>query len=461
MSEQHLPEAQPHVPHDAVTPELVEAVVAAVQARRPDVVRNLVGDLTPSDMAWVLEQLSEEERQPLLDLLKTDLDPEVLVELDDAVRDQVIEQMAPETLAAAAAELDSDDAVDLISDLDEKELEQVLAAMPAADRAEIEQALTYDEGTAGRLMQRELVSVPQSWSVGEVIDYLRESADELPEDFYDVVVVDDARKPVGTVALGKLVRTKRPIRVAEIMDGDPYVLPVDRKQEEVAHLFRDENLVSAPVVDAEGKLVGIITVDDVVDVIDEEAEKDIMGLAGAGEADIYSDVKQTVRSRLPWLGVNLITALIASSVIALFQDEIKVIVALAVLAPIVASMGGNAGTQTLAVAVRALATQELTARNALRFIGKEIVVGSLNGVVLALIVGTIAWVWFGEWRIGAIIATAIVANLTAACFSGTVIPLSLNRLKVDPAVSSGVFLTTVTDVLGFFVFLGLAAIFLI
>ncbi len=444
----------------SVTPELVEAVVAAVEAQRPDVVRSLVGDLTPSDMAWVLEQLSEEERQPLLDLLKTDLDPEVLVELDDSVRDSVIEQMDPETLAAAAAELDSDDAVDIIGDLDEKEREQVLAAMPAEDRAEIEQALAYAEDTAGRLMQRELVAVPQTWSVGEVIDYLRESTDDLPEDFYDVIVVDADRKPVGTVALGTLVRTKRPVPVADIMERDPYTLSVETTQEDIAHLFRDENLVSAPVIDAEGKLVGVITVDDVVDVIDEEAEKDIMGLAGAGQADVYSDVKHTVRARLPWLGVNLFTAVIASSVIALFEDEIRMIVALAILAPIVASLGGNAGTQTLAVAVRALATQELTARNALRFVGKEIVVGSLNGLSLALVMGCVAWVWFDEWRIGAIIGAAIIVNLVFACLSGTVIPLGLNRLKIDPAVSSGVFLSTVTDVLGFFAFLGLAALFL-
>jgi magnesium transporter len=460
MSEQQQ-EAEAPAPRNVMTSELVGAVMAAVHARRPDIVRSLTGDLTPSDMAWLLEQLSEEEREPLLDLLQSELDPEVLVELDDSVRDSVIEQMGPANVAAAAAELDSDDAVDLIGDMDEEEREQVLAAMPAEDRAEIEQGLAYEEDTAGRLMQRELVAVPQNWSVGEVIDYLRESTDDLPEDFYDVIVIDGGRKPVGTVALGTLVRTKRPVAVADIMQADPYILPVDTSQEEVAHLFRDENLVSAPVVDSEGKLVGVITVDDVVDIIDEEAEKDIMGLAGAGQADIYSDVKETVRARLPWLGVNLITALIASSVIALFQDEIKLVVALAVLAPIVASMGGNAGTQTLAVAVRALATQELTARNAARFIGKEVVVGSLNGVALALVVGGIAWLWFGEWRIGAIIGAAIVANLIAACFSGTVIPLSLNRMKIDPAVSSGVFLTTVTDVLGFFVFLGLAAIFLI
>ncbi|MGE3907089.1 MAG: magnesium transporter, partial [Reyranellaceae bacterium] len=439
-----------------VTPELVEAVAVAMREGRSREVRELVGPLSPPDMAWVLEQLSEEERQRLLDLVNTDLDPEVLVELDESVRDSVIEHLGHESVAAAAAELDSDDAVDIIGDLDEADREQVLAAMPAEDRAEIEQALAYDEDTAGRMMQRELVAVPQKWSVGEVIDYLRESADELPEDFYDVIVVDDDNRPVGTVALGTLVRTKRPVLVADIMQRDLYTLPVDTTQEEVAHLFRDQNLISAPVVDAAGKLVGMITVDDVVDVIDEEAEKDIMGLAGAGEADIYSDVKETVRARLPWLGVNLITALISSTVIALFEDEIKVIVALAILAPIVASMGGNAGTQTLAVAVRALATQELTARNALRFIGKEVVVGSLNGIALAAVVGSVAWVWFGEWRIGAIIGAAVVANLVAACFSGTVIPLTLNRMKVDPAVSSGVFLTTVTDVVGFFAFLGLA-----
>lgn len=461
MSERHVDsEAEAPVTLNPVTPELVEAVVAALHEQQPAEVRRLVDGLSPSDMAWVLEQVSEEERDQLLGLLQSDLDPEVLVELDDEVRDSVIEQLSPENLAAAAAEMDSDDAVELIAELDDEEREQVLAAMPAEDRAEIEQALAYDEDTAGRLMQRELVAVPQTWSVGEVIDYLRES-DDLPEDFYDIIVVDETRKPVGTVALGTLVRTKRHVRIADIMEHDPYILPVTTPQEEVAHLFRDQNLVSAPVVDTDGRLVGVITVDDVLDVIDEEAEKDMLGLAGAGEADIYSDVKRTVRARLPWLAVNLLTALLASSVIALFQDEIKVVVALAVLAPIVASMGGNAGTQTLAVAVRALATQELTARNALRFIGKEVVVGSLNGVALALVVGLVAWGWFGEWRIGAIIGAAIVANLMAACFSGTVIPLSLNRMKIDPAVASGVFLTTVTDVLGFFAFLGLAAVFLI
>ena len=443
-----------------VTPELVEAIVVAMRESRAADVRRLVSDLTPPDMAWVLEQISESERESLLDILQTDLDPEVLVELDDSVRESVIEHIGPTNLAVAAAELDSDDAVDIIGDLPEDERRQVLAALPAEERAEIEQALAYDEDSAGRLMQRELVAVPQHWNVGEIIDYLRESADELPEDFYDVFVVDEHNRPLGKVALGTLVRTKRPVPVADIMDRDLRTVPVNAPQEEVAHLFRDQNLVSAPVVDGTGRLLGVITVDDVVDVIDEEAERDMLGLAGVAEADIYADVRHTVRARLPWLGVNLVTALISSSVIALFQDEIQVVVALAVLAPIVASMGGNAGTQTLAVAVRALATSELTPRNALRFIGREAMVGTLNGVAVALVVGTVAWVWFGEWRIGAIIGAAIVINLVAACLSGTVIPLSLNRLKIDPAVSSGVFLTTVTDVLGFFAFLGLAAIFL-
>ena len=250
-----------------VTPELVESIAVAMREGRAYDVRHLVGPLTPPDMAWVLEQLSEEERQNLLDLIKTDLDPEVLVELDESVRDSVIEHLGHKNVALAAAELDSDDAVDIIGDLDEADREQVLAAMPAEDRAEIEQALSYDEDTAGRMMQRELVAVPQKWSVGEVIDYLRESADELPEDFYDVIVVDDENRPVGTVALGTLVRTKRPVLVADIKDANLRTLPVSTAQEEVAHLFRDHNLVSAPVIDADGKLVGVITVDDVVDVI--------------------------------------------------------------------------------------------------------------------------------------------------------------------------------------------------
>lgn len=443
-----------------VTPEMIHEIMEAVRAGRGDIARDLVERLSPAGAAHVLEQISAEERRELVQLIDLKLDPEALIELDEEVRGDVIQSMAPRDIAAIASELDSDDAADIIGDLDEAERRAVLAQMPAEERANVEASLSYEEGTAGRLMQHELAKVPEGWTVGEIIDYFRESATDLPEDFYDVFVVDEANRPVGVVALGSLVRTKRPTPVAELMERDIRILPVTAPQDEIAHLFRDENLISCPVVDPQGRLVGVITVDDVVDMIDEEAEKDLLGMAGVSEVDIFADVRRTAASRFAWLFVNLLTALLASSVIGLFETEIAKVVALAVLAPIVASMGGNAGTQTLAVAVRALAMNELTVTNALRFIGKELLVGTFNGILFALITGMVAALWFADWRIGAIIGAALVVNLLAAATAGTLIPLTLERLGVDPAVASVVFLTTVTDVIGFFSFLGLATLFL-
>ena len=443
-----------------VTPELIEVVLKAVRENRSADVSEIVGRLSPADIAHILEQISSEERRVLVSLLGLTMDPEALIELDDDVRDDVIQSMATKDIAAMASELESDDAADIIGDLDADDRAEVLAQMPAEERANVEQSLSYDEGTAGRLMQLELAKVPQSWTVGETIDYFRESADELPEDFYDVFVVDADNRPVGVVALDRLVRSKRPLGVAEIMGRDIRTVAVTVPQDEVAHLFRDENLVSCPVVDDQGRLVGVITVDDVVDIIDEEAEKDLLSMAGVSEVDIFADVRRTATARFGWLFVNLLTALIASSVIGLFETEIIKVVALAVLAPIVASMGGNAGTQTLTVAVRALAMKELTVTNALRFIGKELIVGTFNGILFALVTGMVAALWFADWRIGAIIGAALIVNLLAASLAGTLIPLTLERLRIDPAVASVVFLTTVTDVVGFFAFLGLAALFL-
>jgi magnesium transporter len=447
---------KPHL----VSPEKISEIVAAVSDGRVEELRALVAPLSAADIAHVLEQISSDERRALVGLIGLQLDPEALIELDEDVREDVIQSLAPKQIAALATELASDDAADIIGDLDEQERAEVLAQMPAEERANVEESLSYADGTAGRLMQHEVAKVPQLWTVGEIIDYFRETTDELPEDIYDVFVVDGEDRPVGVVALGSLVRNKRPTHVSEIMERDIPTVQVTAPQDEVAHLFRDENLVSCPVVDDRGRLVGVITVDDVVDVIDEEAEKDLLGMAGVSEVDIFADVRRTATARFGWLFVNLLTALLASSVIGLFETEIAKVVALAVLAPIVASMGGNAGTQTLAVAVRALAMNELTVTNALRFVGKELLVGSFNGVLFALITGMVAALWFADWRIGAIIGAALVVNLLSAALAGTLIPLGMEKMRIDPAVASVVFLTTVTDVVGFFSFLGLAALFL-
>jgi magnesium transporter len=320
--------------------------------------------------------------------------------------------------------------------------------------------LSYPEESAGRLMQRETVAVPSAWTVGETIDYMRESED-LPDDFYDLFIVNPKHLPIGAIPLSRVLRSRRPVRLTEIMDTDLHLLPIAMDQEDVAYQFRQYGLVSAPVVDEAGRLVGVITVDDVVHVIDEEAEDDLMKLGGVTETDLYSAALDTAKARFSWLVVNLLTAILASVVIGLFQDSIKKAVALAVLMPIVASMGGNAGTQTLTVAVRSLAMKDLTAANALRFVGKELLVGSFNGLTFAVLTGMVAWLWFDSPGLGLLMATAMIVNLLVASLSGTLIPLGLERLGVDPAIASSVFLTTVTDVVGFFAFLGLAALFLL
>ncbi|MEE8622288.1 MAG: magnesium transporter, partial [Alphaproteobacteria bacterium] len=328
----------------------------------------------------------------------------------------------------------------------------------------LEEGLSWPEDSAGRLMQSELVAVPSFWTVGETIDFLRQAAErdseELPEEFYDIFVVDPKHKPVGTIPLSRLLRTKRPVKLSDLMMPDMRLVPVEMDQEAVAFLFRRYDLASAPVVDEAGRLVGVITVDDVLDVIDEEAEEDIMRLGGVVETDLYRAVLDTTKSRFSWLVVNLATAIVASIVIGFFEVTIRQIVALAVLMPIVASMGGNAGTQTLTVAVRALAMKELTASNTLRAVGKEVLVGGFNGVLFAVLMGIVAWLWFASPAIGLVIAAAMVINLLVAGLAGVAIPLGLERTGVDPAVASGVVLTTVTDVVGFLAFLGLAALFL-
>lgn len=445
---------------DEVTPERVRRVEEALAGERSDEAKRLLEELSAVGQAAVLEQVSEPERDALVALLKRDLDPEVLTELDDDVRDDVLEQLDSKDIAAAASQLETDDAASLLEDLPEDERREVLAEIPAEERAEIEKALAYPEDSAGRMMQRSLVKVPQSWTVGQVIDYCREAGD-LPEDVYDLFVVDRSGRLKGSVPLGRMLRSKRPVPIIDIVDPDIPSVPATADQAEVAHLFRDQNLVSCPVVDDKGRLLGVIMVDDVVDVIDEEAEEDLLKMGGVGHDDMHANTVRTVRLRGVWLAVNLFTAVVASLVIGQFEGAIEKIVALAVLMPIVASMGGNAGTQTVTVAVRALAMGELTPANALRFIGKEIAVGGLNGLIFALIMGAAVVLWYQDWRLGAVIGAAMICNLVAAALAGTLIPIGLQKFGVDPAVSSTVFLTTVTDVIGFLAFLGLATLFLL
>jgi len=442
-------------------PEFVAQVHDALEAEDDVNVLELVEPLHYADIADLIENLGGEDRARFVRATKGSFNAEVLPELDDAVRAEVIEELGFEDFAACLREVDSDDAVYLAGQIeDEEERAAVLTKLPSELRAVIEQALALPEYCAGRLMQRELVAVPSYWTVGETIDYLRSGA-RLPDDFYQIFIVDPRHRPVGNVRLSALLRSRRPVRLNQIMDPKTTEIPITMDQEEVAFLFRQKDLLSAPVVDASGRLVGRVTVDDVVDVIDEEAEDDMFRLAGLSERDLFSAVVDTVKARSTWLVLNLGTAILASAVIGVFETTLQAVVALAVLMPIVASMGGNAGTQTLTIAVRALATKELTPANAMRIVGKEAVVGLINGLVFAVLTGAVSWLWFRDMGIGLVIGAAMVINMLAAALAGIAIPLALDRLKVDPAVSSGVFLTTVTDVVGFFAFLGLAATFIL
>ena len=445
--------------------ETEERIVAALAANDETAVWALIADLHYTDIADLVERLHDEDRSRLLTIMGPEFDGDVLIELDETVRDQVIDEVGLETVAQAVTQLESDDAVEIIEELEEHEQQQVLNAISDEDRALIEESLSFPEDSAGRLMQRELVTAPTFWDVGNTIDFLRRNADSddnpLPDHFYVVYVVDPAHRPVGMVWLDKLLRTGRSVTVTEVMEPDMKVIPVMSDQEDVAFLFRQRDLVSAPVVDNGGRLIGAITIDDIVDVIDEEHEEDIMRMGGVRGDDLYNAVLDTTRARFSWLLVNLLTAIVASIVIGLFDATIDQIVALAILMPIVASMGGNAGTQTLTVAVRALAMKDLTATNAARLVGKEILVGFANGLVFALLAGGVTWFWFENPMLGAVIAIAMVVNLLVAGLAGTVIPLVLDRNGIDPAIASSVFLTTITDVVGFFVFLGLAALILL
>ena len=416
--------------------------------------------LHAADIADLLEQISESERGKVLEAWSGGVDGEVLSELDEALREEVIDSLEPEELADALRELESDDVVDLIEDLDDPQQEAVLDALEDVERVAVEQALSYPEDSAGRLMQREVVMGAEHWTVGEAIDYLRAS-DNLPEQFYHMILVDPRTRPVGYVTLGRLLGSRRETKLKAIAEDSFRTIPVTQDEEEVAYAFNQYHLISAPVVNEDERLVGVITIDDAMAVLDEEHEEDILRLAGVGEGSLSDKVIETTKRRFPWLFVNLVTAILASLVIAQFEATISQLVALAVLMPIVASMGGNAGTQSLTVAVRAIATKDLTGKNVWRVIRREALVGLVNGLIFAVVMGAVGVAWFGTPLLGVVIAVAMVVNLVVAGLAGVMVPVWLERLGVDPALASGAFVTTVTDVVGFFAFLGLAAVMLV
>jgi magnesium transporter len=439
----------------------VSAILEAVDRR--DVVRIevLMDPLHAADIADLLEQISGADRRALLALWSAGIDGEVLSEIDDAIREEVIEALPAQVVRDAMRELDSDDVVDILEDLDAPQQSVILDGLDIVDRMAVQAALAFPEGSAGRLMQREVVVAPAHWTVGEAIDFLR-GADNLPDQFYHVILVDPRMKPVGYVTLGRMLSSGRAVRLDTIQEDSFRIIEAAEPEADVAYQFNHYHLISTPVVDSDGRLVGVITIDDAMNVLDEEHEEDMLRMAGVSDESAISDrVLETVRLRLPWLFVNLLTAILASLVIAQFEAEIGQLVALAVLMPIVASMGGNAATQSLTVAVRALATRELTASNVGRVIWRETAVGLLNGVFFAVVMGLVSWFWFDNMMLGVVIGTAMIVNLVVAGAFGILVPVVLERTGADPALASGTFVTTVTDVVGFFAFLGLATVVLL
>jgi magnesium transporter len=444
----------------ALNPEYVPMVADALDAGDSERLRDLLSALRPEDVADLMGFLSAKDREELVPHLDPETLADVLSELDTEIREDILAHLPSATLAKALEEMDSDDAADVVDDLEDDKRAQVLAAMPEVERAAIETTLAYEEESAGRLMQREVVAAPQFWTVGQTIDHLRRESDDLPELFFDVYVVDPSYKPVGAAPVSHLLRSRRDVPLAQIMEQVTEI-PVDMDQEEVAYIFNKYNLISAPVVEPGGRLVGQITVDDIVGVIQEESEEDILALAGVSDAGRDATMFGIVRSRLLWLVLNLATEAVAVGAIAFYQDEIAKIVALAVLMPIVSSVGGNAGTQTLAVAVRALASRELNASNALRIFWRELGAGFVNGLIVAIAMGAAVTVFFHNWRLALTVGLALVANIFIAAAGGILVPLALEKTGRDPAVSSAIFITFLTDSMGFFAVLAIAALILL
>lgn len=439
----------------------IKQATDAVRAQDSDTVHALMDELSPADVAELIQKVGDDDRKELVGMFSEKIEAATFSELHHELRAQILKEMSAEDVASILSDLDSDDALDIIEDLDESFRKDIIHKLSAKTRLALEEGLSFPEDSAGRLMQREVVAVPDSWTVGKTIDYLRNAADELPEDFFDIIVVSPSYHVTGEIPLNRVICAKRTEKLENLKHDDAHPIPATMDQEEVADIFRKDNIVSAPVVDENGRLLGIITIDDIIDVIDEEAHEDIMKMAGVDHGDLYRAILATTTKRFRWLFINLLTAILASFVISFFDATIEQIVALAVLMPIVASMGGNAGTQALTVAVRSLATKELSDTNKWRIIGKETIVGTLNGILFAALAGFATALWFASPMLGIVIALAMIVNLIIAGACGAGIPILLQRVGADPAVASAVVLTTVTDVVGFFAFLGLAAILLL
>ena len=461
-----LPDTQPHESQSPVDKEdrlrtdFVDSVLDAVEAGDDETARNLVQPLHPADVADLIELARADEREGLVKALAGIISPDVLAELNDYVREELIDEMEPQQVADIAGQLDTDDAVALIEDLDADDQQAVLRAMEPDDRAAVEEALSFPEESAGRLMQRDLCAVPEHWKVGQVIDYLRSNA-ELPTDFWEVFVVSPDHHPVGTCKLSTILRTPRTKMVSEIMAREQTLIPVDMDQEDVARRFQKYALVSAAVTDDSGRLVGMITVDDIVHIIQQEAGEDITLLSGAGEGDINEPLPMTIRTRVAWLVVNLGATICTASVVGLFRGEIGRFAILAALMPIVSALGGNAGTQTLAVVVRALATNQLTSANTAWMLLREFRIAIANGAALGLVGAIGSYVVLGNATLSVVFGMAMLINSLVAGLVGVLVPVTLDKARLDPAVASAVFVTTMTDVMGFFTFLGLAALFLV
>lgn len=441
---------------DGLEPERVEAILEAVEDGDAARVTTLLEPLHAADIADLLEQITPRERGALLALSSGEIDGDVLSEIDDSIREEVIEALPDDVVAEAVRELDSDDVVDILEDLDAPQVGRILSALDRADRMAVEQALSYPEYSAGRLMQREVVVAPAHWNVGEAIDFLRK-AEHLPDQFYHVILTDPRMKPTGYVTLGRILSAPREAQLRDITEDSFRTIEATDPEADVAYIFNQYHLISCPVVDEAGRLVGVITIDDAMNVLDEEHEEDMLLLAGVGEESSISDgAFETVKQRLPWLVVNLGTASMSALVISQFEATIAAIVSLAAVMPIVASTGGIGGTQSLAVAVRALATRDLTASNARRVVLRELGAGLMNGLGLALILGIAGGVLYGDIRLGIVLGLAMIVNQMVAALGGVLVPLSLERLGLDPALASGTFVTTLTDVMGYLAFLGLA-----
>ncbi len=438
--------------------EYIKVVNDKIQSNDAEFITNSFGEMHPSDAADIIEHLNEVDREKLIKLNNFKINPEVYIELNEAIQSELIKYLSSDAIVSILKNLESDNAIKILENLDEKNKEIILNLLPPKDRFILQESLSYPEDTAARLMQREFTAIPSNWSVGQTIDYLRENKD-LPEEFLEIFIVDNEFKPIGTVPSSKVLRTPRDTKMQSIMLETQLSIPVDMDQEEVGHLFENYNLNSACVVDKSNKLVGMITSDDVLTVLKEEAEEDALRLAGVGDEEITDGVMKKTKRRFNWLLLNLFTAFLATWVISLFGATIEQMVALAFLMPIVASMGGNAGMQTLAVTIRALATNELTKNNFVRTVSKEFSIGILNGIIFALISALIVQVWFKDIKLSLIISISMILNMIVAGLFGILVPVTLKRMKIDPAIASSVFVTTITDVIGFLSFLGIGAYF--